>query len=285
MTWLCRTLVVVWLSAGVSACARSAPIVLNMNSTGGDSSAPNDPSMLAGRLRRAANRLVAEFVDGKRVDYAGLGASQAFSQYRALTQELPSFDLGTLDTPPKQLEFWINLYNALVMDAVLASDVQSSVREKSHFFDQYAYDVGGHVFTPNDIEHGVLRRTAFDEHDPRAAFALASVDPRIHFALNCASAGCPPIASYHADRIEEELDLATRAFVNSGSEVHVDVEKRIVHLSRIFDWYAADFGTDKNAALLFVAKYMNDGAARAFLADHVGSVAVLYNEYDWSLNH
>ena len=109
------------------------------------------------------------------------------------------FDLGSLDSQTDsqdaRLAFWINLYNALVVHSVLESGVEDSVREQEGFFDRYAYRVGGLTFTPNDIEHGVLRGAKFEPGDARAAHVAPRLDPRLHFALNCASAGCPPIRS------------------------------------------------------------------------------------------
>jgi len=237
------------------------------------------------QLRRIANRLVAEFVEGKKVDYEGLRHSDAFREYRELTRQLNDFDLKTLDTREKQLAFWVNLYNALVMDSVLASGVERSVRERAGFFDRYAYRIGGFVFTPNDIEHGILRGVSIPPEDPRFPYVLARLDPRIHFALNCASAGCPPIAAYDADEIDAQLDLATSAFINSPSEVALDRETFTLRLSPLFDWYRTDFGFAEDAVLRFIESYLADADAKAFLAAHRKDLRLVYNEYDWSLNH
>ncbi len=281
------------LALAICGLARAAglgagPIVLNAPSDETHTLAPSDADVPA-RLRRSAGRLVAEFVDGKRVDYDGLRGSDAFREYVALAGSLDGFDLGALeaqtDSQDARLAFWINLYNALVVHSVLESGVEDSVREQEGFFDRYAYRVGGLAFTPNDIEHGVLRGAKFEPDDPRAAYVAPRLAPRLHFALNCASAGCPPIGSYSAASIDAELDMATRLFVNSASEVRVDPSSDTVYLSSIFDWYADDFGFSDTSVYRFLLAHLDEGEAREYLAAHVGSIRSQYIEYDWSLNH
>jgi len=264
-----------------SARASDAPRVLNASDVPTSAVAAEDA---AARLRRSAGRLVAEFVDGRSVDYDGLRSSEAFADYLILARSLEGVDLRSLDTQNEGLAFWINLYNALVLHAVLESDVAESVREDETFFDRYAYRVGGLIFTANDIEHGVLRGVAFTDDDPRSAHVVPRLDPRLHFALNCAAAGCPPIASYSAEDIDAELDLAAASFVNSASEVRIDAAGGTMHLSPIFNWYAGDFGFSDAALHRFVLAYLDPGDERDYLAANVGAIQIEYNDYDWSLN-
>jgi hypothetical protein len=275
------TLLLQLLAAG--SCAVDQPTVLNEDLGPRLSSVSDDA--LPARLRVMSNQLVALFVDGRRVDYDGLAASELFAEYRALVGQLPRFPLEALETQAQRLAFWTNLYNALVMHAVLASGVQSSVREQNAFFDRYAYRIGGYTFTPNDIEHGILRRARFRPEDPRLRFAVQRLDARIHFALNCASAGCPPIAAYDEEHIDDQFDLATRAFVNSTSGARLDTDAHTIYLSRIFEWYRDDFGEEEDAVLRFLLTYLRDGEARDYLARHVKTIIVRYDDYDWSLNH
>ncbi len=282
---VCSALVVAGLGVVIACSSPASPSLLNAVDAAAIPGETIGARDLASRLRRSATLLVAIYVDSDTVDYEGLAASEELEEYRALTRHLVEFDPSVLETDAERLAFWINLYNALVMDSVLASGVEASVREQRGFFDRYAYAIGKHVYTPNDIEHGILRGVAFDDDDARTQYSLETPEPRIHFALNCASAGCPPIAAYDAERIEEQLDLAARAFVNSPSSVTVDAESGIVYLSQIFGWYGEDFGSGDDAVLAFIAPYLADGPSRNYLQAHLGSVAVSYYEYDWALNH
>jgi hypothetical protein len=87
------------------------------------------------------------------------------------------------------------------------------------------------------------------------------VDARIHFALVCGAKSCPPIKLYAADTLDEGLDAAAEAFC--ASEVDVDATARAVSLSKIFKWYAVDFGADKAARLRFLLPHLSAGKAAA----------------------
>lgn len=252
---------------------------------------------LAQRIKRAANACKAEAIlpDGSGVDYARLRESESYAVLRhQLTPQLHSFDPATLTTREAKLAFWINLYNVLVLDAVIAFDVQRSVTEGPlgilRFFRRAAYDVGGQRVTAEDIEHGILRANRghpylpgphFAARDPRHAWALAVVDPRIHFALNCASRSCPPIGVYDADRLDAQLDLATRSYL--AAEVQIDQAGRALYLPRLLDWYAGDFG-GRQGMLDVVRRYLPDDAARTWLDETGQSMVITFRAYDWSLN-
>ena len=105
----------------------------------------------------------------------------------------------------------------------------------------------------DEIEHGVLRmnkghpnagKQEFADADPRAQVALTSLDPRIHFALNCGARSCPPIRVYTEDRIEAQLDTASRSFLDQEVSLIKDpgTGKWTLELSKLFLWYGEDFG-------------------------------------------
>lgn len=255
------------------------PIVLNERS--GEAEMSEEAMLtLPAELRSSASLLTALYVDGNRVDYEGLAASEEFAEYRRLAQSLNDFDLSLLKTRGEKLAFWINLYNAAILHATLESGVEESVREQADFFDRYAYRVGGLTFTPNQIEHGVLRGD-LEASDPRAAHAVLPIEPRLHFALNCASKSCPPIHVYTAEEIEPQLDLATRFFLNQETEARVDIANNAVYLTQLFDWYAADF---EEGVLPFVLRHLDDSPQRDYLEKRLRAIDIRYNDYDWSLN-
>lgn len=252
-------------------------------------------SQLAVALKQAVNDFQATaFVeDGQRVDYERLRQSEAYNYYRCqLTPQLRRLDLATLANRREQLAFWINLYNALVIDAVLAYNVQRSVTERMAglaFFGAAAYNIGGYRFSLQDIEHGILRNNrgtpfvpgaTFKSTDPRLNYVVRPPDRRIHFALNCASRSCPPIAVYAADTIDEQLTLATRSFVSA--DLIVDASRNEINISRIFSWYADDFG-GRSGVIDFVTRYLPDDDRKAWLQANPNP-QVSYKPYDWGLN-
>ncbi len=258
---------------------------------------PSSGEALSAELKHAVNAFKAEAMDatGRHVDYSLLCDSGAYAQYRAAcTPQLCTLDLNTLTTRESQLAFWINLYNALVIDAVIAFDVQQSVTEERfglfRFFRRAAYEVGGHRFSCEDIEQGILRGNRgnpyvpgphFALSDPRAAWVMRRPDLRIHFALNCASRSCPPIGVYDAERIDEQLDLAAQSFVDA--DVEVDEVAGVVRLSSIFHWYAGDFG-GKTGLLSFLARFLPDDERRRWIVAHGDSIKFAHSAYDWMLN-
>jgi hypothetical protein len=123
----------------------------------------------------------------------------------------------------------------------------------------------------------------FKRTDPRRQLVLESIDPRIHFALVCGSRSCAPIRFYDEEVIDEQLETATRNFINS-SEVIVLPEKNKIFLSQIFDWYQKDFGGRENL-ISFLVKYLEKPDKCDFLENHNDQLSVEYLYYDWNLNH
>ena len=270
--------------------------VLNSGDVG--ATTPDSPVIAAG-LRRLINALKGEAFDLDRgyVDYGLLRTSPTYADYRRCTRHLQVFDPGVLSSREEQLAFWINLYNALIIDAVIQFGVKQSVHDVRGFFWRAAYSVGKLRFNANDIEFGILRANASHpaipgahcaSDDPRLCFSLFQRDPRIHFALNCASKSCPPIGVYDAEKIDQQLETASRSFINGGG-AEIDRVHRVVRLSKIFQWYAPDFGAawlaigNRTPLLGFVAKYVATEEDREFMLR--GGVKVRFQRYDWSLNH
>jgi hypothetical protein len=252
---------------------------------------------LAAALKRSANALKAAAIDaeGRQVNYARLRASDAYIVLRRdLTPRLHSLDLSTLATREQRLAFWINLYNVLVLDAAITFGISRSVTEGRlgvlAFFRRAAYSVGIQRFSANDIEHGILRANQahwaipgpqFGPRDPRLAWRVTPQDPRIHFALNCASRSCPPIGVYDAERIDAQLDLAAASFV--ANDVEIDSRAGIVRLSSLFKWYAGDFG-GRAGVIAFLKERLPEGEQRDWLRRQGPYVKLIYRRYDWGLN-
>jgi hypothetical protein len=260
-----------------------------------DSTPP--PADLAARIKETLDDLQASAMiqNGARVDYAVLRASPAYVSYQEeCLVKLRNYQPGLLPGEEARRAFWINLYNALVLDAVIAFDVQNSVTEGRlglvSFFRRAAYVVGGQRVSLEDMEHGILRANRgnpyvpgphFAKNDPRRKWSL-SLDPRIHFALNCGGNSCPPIRSYAPQRLNTQLDLAARSFINATVAVYP--QKNEVHLSQILRWYQKDFGS-REELVDFLFAHLPDDDRRDFLMERRGSYRLVYTPYDWGLNN
>jgi hypothetical protein len=167
-----------------------------------------------------------------------------------LTRTLATLDedelVDALADDRERLAFWVDLYNAAVLRQP-GYDF-STWRARARFFGRSALTVAGRSLSLDDIEHAILRRSRLKLGLGYAANPLASryqrryrvdvVDPRIHFALNCAAVSCPPIAAYRAADIDEQLDLAARSYL-AGS---VTDEATGITVPAVCLWFIGDFG-------------------------------------------
>lgn len=174
-----------------------------------------------------------------------------------------------------RLAFWIDVYNGA---AARERDVRlDSWRGRLRFLGRDVVRVAGERLSLDRIEHGILRRgrwrfgAGYLRSPRRTPFErrheVERLDPRIHFALNCAAASCPPIAAYAPGRIDEQLDLATRSFLAASVSMREDVAR----VSPIFLWYHGDFRAR--------------GGVRAFLAAHgvdIGPRKLRFGSWDWT---
>jgi hypothetical protein len=249
---------------------------------------------LVPKLKDTMNIMRGAFFDRERgrVAYEDMKFSEIYKKYVQLSFSLQDFKLQSLASVKEKTAFWINLYNVLVIHGVIELGIRDSVNEVRNFFRRIRYTIDGREFTPDDIEHGILRanRTPpytpfriFGKSDARLEYSIEDIDPRIHFALVCASSSCPPIDVYTDDSLDEELDLSARTFINGGGVI-LDREHDIISLSKIFDWYDKDFGSSDEEKIRFILPYIYDADERDYLHQHAGDIVIRYQKYDWRLN-
>lgn len=224
-----------------------------------------------------------------RVDYARLRASGELCEAVNCSRRLQHVDLSRLQTRAARLAFWINVYNALVLHGIIALGVRRTVWEVWNFFGRVSYRIGGFTFSADEIEHGILRGNRrriipplrpFARGDPRLELTVNPIDPRIHFSITCGARSCPPVGVYRAAAIDQQLDLATRNFVNQ--EIVLNPQGRIA-CSKIFKWYRSDF--DSVGGLPdFLLRYLDDGPVREAVARGVAPCQV-FRPYHWGLQH
>jgi len=200
--------------------------------------------------------------------YEALRANEAHrGVLRALVSRIAEADV---DGWPQdaQLAFFINAYNVLVIHTVLERWPIESVIRSEGFFDGVEYPVAGVERTLNDLENDVIRdRERFGE-------------PRIHFAVNCASVGCPPLADapYAAGDLDAMLARQAQAYVRATTRIDRGADR--ARVSQIFEWFAEDFG-GADGVRSFLAAHLPDEDA-AFVRE--ASTEIAHFEYDWALN-
>ncbi|NHQ60806.1 DUF547 domain-containing protein [Chlorobium sp. BLA1] len=245
------------------------------------------------RLKQALGRLQGAFFNAERgvINYAALKQSGEFLHYLRLAGSLNSFKPETLKSDEEKKAFWINIYNILIIHGVIEFNIQSSVLEIVNFFGRIGYTIGGIFFSPDDIEHGILRinrphpffpNKPFLESDPRKALMLEQFDPRIHFALVCAASSCPPVEFYDAAIIDRQLDMAARSFINRQG-MEIDRKHNTLRLSPVFDWYSGDFGRTRREIILSLLPWVGE-EQKGWIEEHLSSLHVRYLPYNWNLN-
>lgn len=224
---------------------------------------------------KAYGKLLSQYVTPRGVKYDVWRTSG--SDIKTLSEILMIFrstDPKTLE-PNERKALYINLYNAKILDVILIANPRVSIKELSKGVNPFEiFSRDGLSFDDKLISLNDLERKLREEFD----------DPRIHFAVNCASKSCPPIRpeAYVAASIDGQLDDATRKYLASPGAVEVisGGGKTTIVSVKIFDWYAADFKAS-GGPLAFIQKFGPPAAAEAIAS---GKTKLTFADYDWSLN-
>src|SRR5207247_67619 len=226
----------------------------------------------------AWSALLADIVtpEGK-VDYARLAERRDLLErvVAELGAASPESVPARFPSETARLAYWLNAYTAFTLHAIIAEYPITSVwkTRDGQFFQSRRHLAGGRAVSLDDIEHQILR----------GQFA----EPRIHFAINCGSNGCPPMrpAAYEGGELRASLRAAAEQFLGNEWNCRLDHESRRIFISRIFKMYAEDFaGTHGSmqdyhmGVLRFVAQHTG------LSLDSIATYEVVYNVYDWGLN-
>jgi len=238
---------------------------------------------------RAYADVLKTYVRWPRVDYAALKAHRTL-----LDGVVAEFDSPAARGEPgwsraQRMAFWINAYNAFTLRAIVdrypirsgwfTLYPRNSIRQIDGVWTDLKWRAADRTVTLDEIEHGILRPTF--------------KDARIHFAVNCASTSCPPLAvePYRPGGLDAQLDEAARRFLASPEGLQVDGDR--LRVSSIFKWYGDDFieqyaplvpGSRDATERAILGAIVRHGPASAAAAARTGQPAIGYLAYDWSLN-
>jgi hypothetical protein len=220
------------------------------------------------------NQMLHQYVNPQgRVDYRTW--KESAHQLDDWLKDVTTIDPRLLPDPDHQLAFWMNLYNALVIQQVLSQYPIASIQRPIlgvpnwmaffWFFWHPVCRLGDRKYSLNDIEHRVLRPLG---------------DPRIHFALVCAAIGCPLLRnqSYFPETVQAQLEEDADRFINNPEKVRYDAASQTLYCSKIFKWYRQDFLAVADSIPEYIQPY------RAFPDPFPDPLSVKYLNYDWGLN-
>ena len=202
-----------------------------------------------------------------------------------LPAELRDVDPTELGGDDERAAVWLNAYNALVTDWLRSHPPRRSMLRELRLFGRAAYRLGGLTYTPDQIEHGLLRgnrrppfrpRRVLRVGDPRLRAAPSRFDPRIHFALNCGARSCPPIRRYEVTGLDGQLQAATTSYLQAETDVEEPAGRVI--LPGLMRLYRRDFGSDADA-LRFAAGHV---PALERMLRSSPAPAVSYGRFDWT---
>jgi len=225
---------------------------------------------LAARVTRAADnwmdtydRLLKKYVSGGGVKYAAWKTSAGdLKDLQTVVDGIASANIGSMGRN-EQLAFYINAYNAWILHEALDKYPTKSVKDTFFtFFTGKRIKVGGEQTSFNALEKETIR-SKFSE-------------PRVHFALNCASQSCPPLSTdaFRGGNLEGQLEKLSRNFVNTPKGVTYQDGAKTAELSKIFDWYKDDF--KEGGPIAFINKRRSKPLPN--------DVKISYQDYNWALN-
>jgi len=225
---------------------------------------------------RGLDSLLQKYVDRNGdVDYV---TWQANRQDRATLlnylRGMNAVDTSISSSRQSEMAFWINAYNAMTIEGILQLYPTKSIKDHApdpngfNIWDDFKLPVAGTEYSLNDIEHKVLRKMG---------------DPRIHFAIVCASKSCPQLSqrAYFAESLEQQLAHGAGLFFHTPSKFSYDLQRGQLGLSPIIDWFGEDFGRNDQERLQYLAQFMPADAGRLAAS---GSATINYLDYDWGLN-
>lgn len=230
---------------------------------------------LAAESHGLLTEILRDYVHDGLVDYKTLRADRRLDRY---IQQLAHTDPDRIDSEKARLAFYLNAYNAYTLKIICENYPVKSINDlhrgglilgkvlKRTMWDRPFVTINNHKTTLNAIEHQIIRPVF--------------KDPRVHFALVCAAKSCPPLRSeaYEGDKLDEQLNEQARKFLADRSKNSFDNKNKVASISKIFTWFAQDFGGTDEKVLAFIANFLPEENAE------LSSWRIRYVEYDWSLN-
>ncbi|NJN69884.1 MAG: DUF547 domain-containing protein [Nitrospira sp.] len=245
----------------------SLAIVLVGCSTVPTSFTPLDPIPPEEFSHKVFHEVVRTHVQDGSVNYPAIQSDERLPIY---LKQLDRVDPHSLTTRNERLAYWINAYNAFAIKGILDEYSPTSYWGRYRYFIGRDYRVGGETLNLYDLERKVLI-AQFHE-------------PRIHFAIVCASLSCPKLHpwTFEPDQLEQQLDRVAREFINDPTRNHFDRVNKVASLSMIFKWFEEDFTRAAGSVLSYIIRYVDDPE---LVQDLIRSeYRIKYLDYDWSLN-
>lgn len=275
--------------------ADESPLVLNSFRVWTDR--VDAPLVVVKSCKKKLSELQSKYTDTEgMLDYQKMSLDEGWLAFKEATCELQKVDLLTMRDDLK-IAFIINVYNMMIIFAFAELGIPSSNWMRLSFFDNVKVDIGGHLWSFNELESGVLRSNRHAPYhisrpigasDPRLKAVLAEPEVRVHFALNCGAKSCPPVKNFTEEAIQEELRIVAQAFCEMSENVRLDTSSSgptTLYVSKIFEWYQVDFGSNRMEMAQTLLQWLRGKQKEDLQAAlDSGNLRVQSLPYDWSTN-
>jgi hypothetical protein len=226
------------------------------------------------------DRLLHKYVKGNSVNYSQLvdEKENLYKFTHMLSEISPRSHPDKFKSKNEQLAYWINAYNAFILRIIIENYPVDSIKDINFIgFTVWLNknNIGGEEISFKSLEDDIIR----------GEFK----DPRIHFAINCASFSCPPLKNraFLSAILDKQLDESTKSFINDKNNFKVDEEKNLLYLSSIFDWYDDDYfdwlrenkEIEEPHLLDYIKLYYNGQ-----IKDEWYTLDIEFFDYNWNLN-
>ena len=193
-----------------------------------------------------------------KVDYASFKSDPTIARYLGMLESASPAVMSRNE----EMAFWINVYNIYTIKLIIDNNMPKSIKDIGSPWDKKFIKIDGQTYSLNQVENEILR-SKFN-------------DPRVHFAINCASISCPKLhnTAFTASNVEGELEKLTKEFVNDSAMNYLS--EGSIKISNIFNWYGIDFKKE-GSVIDWLNKYSN--------VQIDSSAKITYMNYNWNLNN
>ena len=224
-----------------------------------------------GQTHKIFTEVLQKYVIDGLVNYKELKTDQKFETY---LNQLSNTDPSQL-SEKEGLAFWINAYNAFTIKIIINRYPLKSINDikfgEKSVWDEDFISINIKKYSLNDIEHKILR--------------VKFKEPRIHFAIVCASISCPALRdeAYESDKLDKQLHEQAVEFLRDNERNSFDIKNMKADLSKIFDWFGEDFGGSNKGKLKYISLFLPDDV-RKDINQNIDKWTISYKNYDWNLN-
>lgn len=224
-----------------------------------------------GQTNKIFANVLQKYVTDGLLNYKDLKQDQEFETY--LNQISKTNPSGLSEK--EEIAFWINAYNAFTLKIIIDNYPLKSINDiqfgEKSVWDENFISINKKKYSLNDIEHKILR--------------VKFKEPRIHFAIVCASTSCPILRNeaYEAVKLDTQLQESAIIFLRDNKRNTFDIKQKKAEISKIFEWFSEDFGKSERETLKYISKFLPEDV-RKDINQNLNSWSVSYKKYDWNLN-